>query len=152
MRVAQMVGWGEALPVAEGVRDGTNGIDYNPGSDIDTDIVTVGVTGTPRIFWQESTGAFRFTKSIYLDSGQIITFGASTTSIHRDSSGELNLDANLLRIAGRDYSGTPDATGSLFEVQSQVFTDNATAASGTSVISNFSSFAISTLAASSFWS
>ena len=31
-----------------------NGIDYNPGSDADTDIITVGVTGTPNLKWDEA--------------------------------------------------------------------------------------------------
>src|SRR5690606_33597755 len=37
---------------------GVVGIDYNPGSDIDTDIITVGVSGAPRIFWDESQDRF----------------------------------------------------------------------------------------------
>ena len=41
---------------------GTAGIDYNPGSDADADIVTVGVTGTPRVFWDESEDAFSAAK------------------------------------------------------------------------------------------
>jgi len=46
---------------------GTQGIDCNPGSDIDTDIITVGVTTTPRIFWDESLNSFVFTQAIVLD-------------------------------------------------------------------------------------
>ena len=41
--------------------NGLVGIDYNPGSDADTDIITVGVTGTPRVFWDESQDAFSST-------------------------------------------------------------------------------------------
>jgi len=43
---------------------GVNGLDYNPGSDADTDIITVGVTGIPRVFWDESADAVSFTKGI----------------------------------------------------------------------------------------
>ena len=35
-----------------------NGIDINPGSDIDTDLITVGVTGAPRLWWDESESAW----------------------------------------------------------------------------------------------
>uniref|UniRef100_A0A6M3LT35 Uncharacterized protein n=1 Tax=viral metagenome TaxID=1070528 RepID=A0A6M3LT35_9ZZZZ len=38
---------------------GVVGIDYNPGSDADTDIITVGVTGAPRVYWDESTSLIR---------------------------------------------------------------------------------------------
>ncbi len=37
---------------------GVDGVDYNPGSDINTDIVTVGVTGAPRIYWDEAADEF----------------------------------------------------------------------------------------------
>jgi hypothetical protein len=40
---------------------GAVGIDYNPGSDVDTDIITVGVTGAPRLFWDESESALTYT-------------------------------------------------------------------------------------------
>lgn len=54
------------------------GIDYNPGSDIDTDIITVGVTGSPRVFWDESDDEFESTKNwtipnlVDLDSSQTV--------------------------------------------------------------------------------
>jgi len=41
----------------------TNGIDYNPGSDIDCDIITVGVTGSPTLSWDESANGFRINGS-----------------------------------------------------------------------------------------
>ncbi len=41
-----------------------NGVDCNPGSDIDTDIITVGVTGTPRLLWDESEDMFSLTRGL----------------------------------------------------------------------------------------
>tara|TARA_Y100000310_G_scaffold258860_1_gene267395 strand:- start:3037 stop:5052 length:2016 start_codon:yes stop_codon:yes gene_type:complete len=43
---------------------GTVGIDYNPASDADTDIATIGVTGTPRVYWDESQDNFRLTHGL----------------------------------------------------------------------------------------
>lgn len=41
---------------------GANGMDVNPGSDVDADLITVGVTGVPRLFWDESQDKFSSTK------------------------------------------------------------------------------------------
>jgi len=46
------------------ISSGANGFDSTPGSDIDSDLVTVNVTGTPKIFWDESEDAFSFTKGV----------------------------------------------------------------------------------------
>lgn len=40
------------------ITGGTDGIDINPGSDTDTDLITVGVTGAPSFAWDESEGSF----------------------------------------------------------------------------------------------
>lgn len=37
---------------------GATGLDVNPGSDIDADLLTVGVTGAPKFSWDESEDAF----------------------------------------------------------------------------------------------
>ena len=37
------------------------GIDCNPGSDVDTDLITVGVTGSPKLWWDESESAVTIT-------------------------------------------------------------------------------------------
>ena len=34
-----------------------DGVDVNPGSDADADLITVGVTGTPKLWWDESDNA-----------------------------------------------------------------------------------------------
>lgn len=38
----------------------TNGIDINPGSDTNADLITVGVTGTPTFSWDETNDRFLF--------------------------------------------------------------------------------------------
>lgn len=42
--------------------DSANGIDVNPGSDTDADLITVGVTGSPKLWWDESADAMTFNK------------------------------------------------------------------------------------------
>jgi len=41
-----------------------NGIDINPGSDQDTDLITVGVTGSPKIWWDESADKMIFSAKV----------------------------------------------------------------------------------------
>ena len=43
---------------------GATGLDVNPGSDIDADLLTVGVTGAPTLSWNESEDAFLANKPI----------------------------------------------------------------------------------------
>lgn len=45
---------------------GTDGIDFTPGSDVDVDLLTVNVTTTPRVFWDESASAFSTTNGLIL--------------------------------------------------------------------------------------
>ena len=52
---------------------GTDGIDYNPGSDVDTDLMTIGVTGTPLMFWDESQNQISLNVGIDITAG-VITF------------------------------------------------------------------------------
>ena len=45
--------------------DTANGIDYNPpGGDVDVDLITVGVTGTPKLWWDQSADQFALTKPL----------------------------------------------------------------------------------------
>ena len=45
--------------------DTANGIDYNPpGGDVDVDLITVGVTDSPRLWWDESADQFALTKPL----------------------------------------------------------------------------------------
>ena len=56
--------WADPWPVKDG-------IGINPGSDIDASIVTVDVTGTPAISWDESDDLFDFSKGIRVPGGSL---------------------------------------------------------------------------------
>ena len=56
------------LSTSGGAITGTNGIDFNPGSDVDVDLLTVGVTDAPRLYWDESLSAFRTTETVVTDN------------------------------------------------------------------------------------
>ncbi|MCK5211852.1 hypothetical protein KAJ89_04075, partial [Candidatus Parcubacteria bacterium] len=49
------------------VNNSANGIDINPGSDIDVDLFTVGVTGAPNLKWDESSDVFVFNEGIKIE-------------------------------------------------------------------------------------
>ena len=51
------------------------GVDINPGSDTDADLLTVGVTGTPRLWWDESDDRFTLTHGLDIDSGNLSVAG-----------------------------------------------------------------------------
>ena len=51
--------------------DSANGMDVNPGSDADADLVTVGVTGTPTYSWDESADSFRMTTGLIVEDNFI---------------------------------------------------------------------------------
>jgi len=74
-----------------------NGIDVNPGSDTDADLVTVNVTGSPKLSWDESADAFVLNKSFSLASGY-----ADLSEISEPSSPS----ANVARIFALDVGGT----------------------------------------------
>ena len=101
-----------------------NGIDYNPGSDIDTDIVTVGVTGAPRLYWDESADAFTFTKGI-------ATGGVTTTGYFQNIFGAaFTSDGGSIRAAKVMIDGVltganeDTARLSIVELQGQITTQN----------------------------
>jgi hypothetical protein len=45
----------------------TDGIDINPGSDVDADLITVGVTGAPTLYWDESEHGLAFSTTTNAD-------------------------------------------------------------------------------------
>lgn len=47
---------------------GAAGIDINPGSDIDADLISVIVSGFPKIWWDEAPGAFAFSAAVTMAS------------------------------------------------------------------------------------
>jgi hypothetical protein len=61
----------------------TDGIDINPGSDVDTDLISIGVTGSPKIKWNETQDALQFIEKLILGTNAILTKtvnGSSYTS------------------------------------------------------------------------
>lgn len=44
---------------------------FAPGSDVDVDLITVGVTGTPKLWWDEATDSFEMNKSLTLPGGSL---------------------------------------------------------------------------------
>lgn len=42
----------------------SDGLDINPDEDGDVDVLTIGVTGSPRLWWDESADAFEVTKGL----------------------------------------------------------------------------------------
>ncbi len=51
----------------------TNGIDINPGSDVDTDLISIGVTGSPKIKWNETQDAIQFIEKLIVGTNAILT-------------------------------------------------------------------------------
>lgn len=72
----------------------TQGVDVNPGSDADADLLTVGVTGTPRTFWDESKDIFSFTHGIAAAYGVVADRALELT----DSGITTGLDTALFGI------------------------------------------------------
>ena len=56
---------------------GTVGVDVNPGSDADADLITVGVSGTPKMYWDESDNQFSFTVGVEIDAGTFTSAGGT---------------------------------------------------------------------------
>ena len=51
----------------------TNGIDINPGSDTTTDLISIGVTGSPKIKWNEAQDAIQFIEKLILGTNAILS-------------------------------------------------------------------------------
>lgn len=45
--------------------NGVNGIDFVPGSDVNVDLFTIGVTGTPKLYWRETPHQLAFNTSTH---------------------------------------------------------------------------------------
>lgn len=108
----------------------TNGVDFNPASDTDTDLLTVNVTGSPTFSWNETSDAFISNKPYIISSdgnGDITHSigGTSVTSdleIHSEGSSDLggiaihrhtnadNLGGHLLFLRSDGTHGTPGVT------------------------------------------
>jgi hypothetical protein len=58
------------------------GINYGTGSNVDTDIITVDVTGTPRLYWDESYDSLVMTSSFALLKDLILSTGLTTAPVN----------------------------------------------------------------------
>ena len=84
------------------VLSGAAGVDVEPGSDADADLLTVGVTGAPRFRWDETNDRFAMTHgldlgtSLRLGVGTIDLGHASDTTLSRSAAGEVAVEGNPL--------------------------------------------------------
>lgn len=83
--------------------DTINGIDLNPGSDVDVDIITVNVTGAPTISWDESQDSFKFSKGIEIDDTTAITFGTGFDARLQWNGTDLVLDYDSVGAGTTDF-------------------------------------------------
>lgn len=58
------LGAADSPTFAAATLSGVNGLDVNPGSDTDADLITVGVTGSPKFWWDESSDSFEITTGL----------------------------------------------------------------------------------------
>ncbi len=88
--------------------DTADGIDYNPGSDTDTDLITVGVSGTPILKWDESDDRFEFNKDITFGTAEGVLVGALPGGhVQADDGVRFNLTGS---IPSGVFSQTPSGT------------------------------------------
>jgi hypothetical protein len=74
----------------------TNGIDVNPGSDVDTDLISIGVTGSPKIKWDESEDAIQFIEKLLLGTNAILSKTVNGSSY----SSKMSLDTDTTTDSG----------------------------------------------------
>lgn len=77
---------------------GSDGIDYNPGIDTDVDIVTVGVGGVPRFWWDESENAFSLTHDLRVNGTSVSSISGDYVNVSGDTmTGDLVMDGAAIR-------------------------------------------------------
>jgi len=87
--------------------EGTAGLDINPGSDADADLISVGVTDSPKIWWDESEDKFVATKPINAPQayGELYVSAAETVALSGVSAG------TYVKFAGENVTaGFADGT------------------------------------------
>lgn len=87
-----------SLGTLTALNTGANGMDVNPGSDIDADLVTVAVTGTPTISWSESGDMFELSHGLKLNSG-LLTVGTINATTYRP-----NANDTTMALQGRSFT------------------------------------------------
>lgn len=63
--------------------DSINGLHVNPGSDTDADLITVGVTGSPKIIWDESEDGFKIFngQGLMVGGDALLTYTINGTTV-----------------------------------------------------------------------
>lgn len=74
----------------------TDGIDVNPGSDVDTDLISIGVTGSPKIKWNETQDALQFIEKLILGTNAILSKTVNGSSY----SSKMSLDTDTTTDSG----------------------------------------------------
>lgn len=74
----------------------TDGIDVNPGSDVDTDLISIGVTGSPKIKWNETQDAIQFIEKLLLGTNAILSKTVNGSSY----SSKMSLDTDTTTDSG----------------------------------------------------
>lgn len=74
----------------------TNGIDINPGSDVDTDLISIGVTGSPKLKWNETQDALQFIEKLLLGTNAILSKTVNGSSY----SSKMSLDTDTTTDSG----------------------------------------------------
>lgn len=88
--------------------NGVNGIDYDPGSDTDADIATIGVTGTPTIKWDEGDDRFESTKQFLAPGGTpLMVMFSGDSSPHFTTTSGTYVQAGVFYFPGTTAGGTP---------------------------------------------
>jgi hypothetical protein len=98
----------------------TTGIDYGAGSDVDIDIASINVTGSPVFSWDESNDAFKFNKAAVIGDGEGDIFdtinGVTVTSdleVHSEGT------ADLGGITVHRHTDTNDFGGHIISLKSR---------------------------------
>lgn len=96
---------------------GVNGVDVNPGADIDADLITVGVTGTPKLIWDESEDEFNLSKGLAL-TGDLTPSGG----IYLGGTAAANMLDNVVRNTSWTPTVTANSNCSLPAISSATYT------------------------------
>ena len=90
-----------AITAAGFTVDTVNGIDIYSGVDEDHDLITVGVTGTPTLIWDESANAFAFSSGV-----QLTATGNQLKLVDSDDGQTWAYNCNGGNFIIRDVTGT----------------------------------------------
>jgi len=94
--------------------DTVGGLDINPGSDADADLITVGVTGSPKLWWDESEDYFVLSKGLHSLGAFSLEAAGSQDITLTDENNDLIIQGGtattdfLIEVAASDNDGTDD--------------------------------------------